>query len=198
MFCALKTRLQTIATVGFNTCRLIPCTVQRQLPSQVSNSYSVTSKRTLVSCVRISPCNQIALTAYKPGLLQSVLGRTSFLPSVACGQQVRNMIMFSKRKCKKKTVKAVVNRFFRLQWGGWVRPRYGRDKRLWQKGWKRRQRDRQHYLVNSRYSRLFNMMTSDFYKKPTYYIDDIYEPYHKRHGVRKMSDMYKNKPLISY
>ncbi|KAG4075754.1 hypothetical protein HA402_003580 [Bradysia odoriphaga] len=95
-------------------------------------------------------------------------------------QQTRNVIKFSLRKGKRKTVKAVIKRFKRLDWGGWIRTRAGRHKRLWRKSPSLRNRLKQHVLVNATQSWLLDKMVTRYWRRPKHYINDPYAPYHKR------------------
>ncbi|KAI5645667.1 ribosomal protein l35 domain-containing protein [Phthorimaea operculella] len=93
---------------------------------------------------------------------------------------VRTVTKFSLKKGKRKTVKAAVKRFFRLHWGGWIRPKVGRKKRLWTKSQNRKRRLRQHVFCNSTQSTLLDKMVTKFWKKPKHYVEDPYAPYHTR------------------
>ncbi|KAJ3643397.1 hypothetical protein Zmor_026110 [Zophobas morio] len=92
----------------------------------------------------------------------------------------RNLIKFSMRKGKRKSVKAVRLRFYRLAWGGWVRTMAGRQKKLWKKSPPRKRRLRQHVMCNASQSYLLDKMAGPFWTKRRYYVDDPYEPYHER------------------
>lgn len=92
----------------------------------------------------------------------------------------RTLTKFSWRTGKRKTVKSVVRRFFRLHWGGWIRTKAGRHKKLWKKSPQRRRRLRQHVFCNAQQSSLLDKMVTRYWKKPKYYIDDPYAPYHTR------------------
>lgn len=98
---------------------------------------------------------------------------------------------------KRGTVKAAVRRFFRLHWGGWIRTRCGRHKKMWKKGSNRKHRLRQHVLVNAQQSHLLDQMVTKFWKRPKHYIDDLYEPYHERtfYLARQKPMPYPPKPL---
>lgn len=109
-------------------------------------------------------------------LLAAVLG--SGLPLAA--QPVRTVTKFSLRKGKRKTVKAVVKRFLRLDWGGWIRTRQGRNKKMWRKTGNLKRRLRQHVLVNAQQSWLLDKMVTPFWRRPRHYVDDPYRPYHSR------------------
>lgn len=98
---------------------------------------------------------------------------------------------------KRQTVHAAVRRFFRLHWGGWIRTRCGRHKKMWKKSNNRKHRLQQHVLVNGQQSNLLDKMVTKFWKRPKYYIDDIYEPYHERtfYLARQKPMPYPSKPL---
>jgi len=169
------------------------------LPLQQSQYNVETSKRTFSSCLKTSTFN-VQYTTNNNTICPKTDSRSLLQPQVlslaAFGQPVRTLVRFSYRKQKLKTTRSVIKRFYRLDWGGWIRGRMGRDKRLWTKGWKRRQKDRRHLIVRAWNAKLFDALTSRFWRTPKHYIDDPYEPYHKRYGIRKTSDMYRNKPLI--
>jgi large subunit ribosomal protein L35 len=84
------------------------------------------------------------------------------------------------RKGKRKSVRAVHLRFYRLAWGGWVRTICGRHKRLWRKSPPRKRRLRQHVLCNATQSTLLDKMAGPYWTRRRYYVDDPYEPYHTR------------------
>lgn len=100
--------------------------------------------------------------------------------SSSIAQPVRTVTKFSLKKGKRKTVRAVTKRFFRLHWGIWIRPIVGRHKRLWKKSPPQRRRLRQHVFVNATQSTLLDKMVTKFWKRPKYYVDDPYAPYHTR------------------
>lgn len=107
--------------------------------------------------------------------------------------QVRTVTKYSWAKGRRKTVKAVLNKFYRLAWGGWIRTRCGRSKKLWKKRAPRRRRLRQHVLCNATQSTLLDKMVGDYWKKRKYYVDDPYEPYHTREEF-----MYSSKKPVPY
>lgn len=93
---------------------------------------------------------------------------------------VRTVTKYSLRTGKRKTVYAAINRFKRLDWGGWIRTRCGRHKKMHKKRSNRKHRLRQHVLVNKTQAWLLDKMVTNFWKRPKYYIDDLYAPYHER------------------
>ncbi|RZC39110.1 Ribosomal L35p domain containing protein [Asbolus verrucosus] len=92
----------------------------------------------------------------------------------------RSLIKFSYTKGKRKSVKAVRLRFYRLHWGAWIRTKCGRHKKLWKKSSARKRRLRQHVFCNATQSNLLDKMVGKYWTKPRYYVDDPYEPYHSR------------------
>ncbi|XP_049779116.1 39S ribosomal protein L35, mitochondrial [Schistocerca cancellata] len=92
----------------------------------------------------------------------------------------RTVTKFSLKKGKRKSVKAVLKRFFRLHWGIWIRTKAGRHKRMWTKSSNRRRRLRQHVFCNATQSTLLDKMVTKYWKRPKYYVDDPYAPYHTR------------------
>ncbi|XP_013791087.1 39S ribosomal protein L35, mitochondrial-like [Limulus polyphemus] len=115
----------------------------------------------------------------------TLYGKTTILQSSLCPallQFSRSLIKFSLRKGKRKTVKAVVKRFYRLQSGVWIRTRAGKNRKLYKKSPRRKYRIRQHVFCNKTQSIMLDKMVTKYWKKPKYYIDDIYEPYHVCHN----------------
>lgn len=110
---------------------------------------------------------------------------------------VRTVTKYSLRSGKRKSVKAALNRFKRLDWGGWIRTRCGRHKKMHKKRANRKRRLRQHVLVNKTQAWLLDKMVTKFWKRPKYYIDDPYAPYHERtyYYANKKPMPYPEKPL---
>lgn len=92
----------------------------------------------------------------------------------------RSVTKFSLKKGKRKSVKAVLKRFMRLDWGGWIRTRQGRHKKMWKKTNSLKRRLRQHVMVNSTQAWLLDKMVTQFWRRPKHYVDDPYRPYHSR------------------
>ncbi|XP_075147963.1 mitochondrial ribosomal protein L35 [Haematobia irritans] len=95
-------------------------------------------------------------------------------------QQSRSVTKFSLNKGKRKSVKAVVKRFRRLDWGAWIRTYTGRQKKLFSKSSKTKRRLRQHVFTNSTQSWLLDKMVTSFWRRPKNWVDDVYAPYHRR------------------
>ncbi|XP_060066648.1 large ribosomal subunit protein bL35m-like [Ylistrum balloti] len=95
-------------------------------------------------------------------------------------QSVRTKTSVSLRKGKSKTVTSVVTRFKRMEWGGWIRTKAGKNKRMWSKTPQRRYRLQQHVICNGQQSKLLDKMVTGYWRKHRHYPDDPYAPYHKR------------------
>lgn len=93
---------------------------------------------------------------------------------------VRTVTKFSLKRGKRKTVKAVIRRFFRLHWGGWIRTKVGKQKKMWKKSPSQKRRLKQHVFCNATQNTLLDKMVTKFWKKPKYYVEDPYAPYHTR------------------
>ncbi|CAK9795444.1 39S ribosomal protein L35, mitochondrial [Anthophora plagiata] len=115
----------------------------------------------------------------------AILGQTqvnSVVPStlLPTTTSVRTVIKFSRVRGKRKSVRAVIDRFYRLNWGIWIRTRSGRKKRLWKKTARQKIKLKQHVFCNATQSTLLDKMVTKYWKRPHYYVDDPYNPYHKR------------------
>lgn len=117
---------------------------------------------------------------YSPQLLKSPELLSLVPTSIGQVQQTRSLTKFSLKKGKRKTCKPVLKRFMRLDWGGWIRTRQGRNKKMWKKTGSLKRRLRQHVLVNATQSWLLDKMVTKFWRKPKFYVDDPYRPYHSR------------------
>ncbi|NWR74342.1 RM35 protein, partial [Centropus unirufus] len=108
---------------------------------------------------------------------------SSLLPSIL-QQPVRTVTYWSLRKGKRKTVKAVTDRFLRLHNGLWVRRQAGYKKKLWKKSASQRKRLRDMILCTRTQCKLLDKMTTSFWKRRNWYVDDPYQKYHNRTNLR--------------
>ncbi|XP_069652284.1 large ribosomal subunit protein bL35m [Haliaeetus albicilla] len=115
-----------------------------------------------------------------PPVLSSV---TSLLPSIL-QQPVRTLTYCSLRNGKRKTVKAVIDRFLRLHNGLWVRRKAGYKKKLWKKSAAQRKRLRELVLCTRTQCKLLDKMTTSFWKRRNWYVNDPYQKYHDRTNLR--------------
>lgn len=166
---------------------IIQSNVVRNIPERTFTGLSVWSNKPIYSpdALKRLTSPQITLTPTTSLQLESV--------------PVRTVTKFSLKSGKRKTVRSAVNRFFRLHWGGWIRTRCGRHKKMHKKKGNRKRRLRQHVLVNATQATLLDKMVTKFWKRPKFYIDDIYEPYHERsfYFASKKPMPYPENPLKS-
>lgn len=155
------------------------------LRSVISLTKSISNlaiNRTLAANPRL--CNSLVsstvqrhFSIFQPKTDVALLSRSRLDPTVTTS---RTLIKYSIRKGKRKTVKTVLKRFYRLSWGGWIRRRAGCHKRLWKKTSANKRRLRQHVLCNSTQSRMLDKMVNKYWRRPRFYVDDPYAPYHTR------------------
>lgn len=150
-----------------SVCRVPPTLVlqqtQRSCFSQLINASAPAQNRT----------NLLPACSLTSSPLLSQLPAVTALPA-------RSVTKFSLIKGKRKTVKAVLKRFKRLDWGAWIRTHSGRHKKLFKKSPELKRRLRQHVLTNATQSWLLDKMVTNYWRRPKHYIDDPYAPYHKR------------------
>ncbi|VDD80982.1 unnamed protein product [Mesocestoides corti] len=90
-------------------------------------------------------------------------------------------------------VKVVIDRFKRLRWGAYIHPRAGRRKHLYRKNpWVVAKRD-EHILTSRALSFCLDNMLNAHWRKPRFYPEDIYEPYHRRTGVPWDYELHKRR-----
>lgn len=81
---------------------------------------------------------------------------------------------------KRHTDPRAFDRFYRLNWGGWIRARGGRNHQIWRKNSSRKWWDKQHILCSESQSKVLEQMFEQKYRKKTYFVDDWYETYEYR------------------
>lgn len=96
--------------------------------------------------------------------------------------QSRN-IYYDRNTCRPHSHPEVLKRYFRLRWGGWIRARPGFKRHLWKKPFWLRSWAIQHVFVKDKEREMLEKMISADYKRSRYFIDDIYEPYHRRTDI---------------
>ncbi|KAA0711453.1 39S ribosomal protein L35, mitochondrial [Triplophysa tibetana] len=114
----------------------------------------------------------------------SLLDRvTPLIPSFKL-QPCRNLTYYSIKKGKRKSVKSVVQRFLRLHCGLWVRRKAGYKKKLWKKSPARKKRLREHVFCNKTQCKLLDKMTTSFWKRRNWYLNDPYQKYQERVNLK--------------
>lgn len=120
-----------------------------------------------------------------PGTLTSIRGYKKDLenkPKVIFGELMKKIpIYYNFDQGKRESDPDAVRRFYRLHWGGWIRPKSGRRKKLWYKTGEEHWWMRQHIFCSDDQALAMERMITPEYKKERHFVDDIYAPYHKRH-----------------
>ncbi|XP_074141769.1 large ribosomal subunit protein bL35m [Sminthopsis crassicaudata] len=96
----------------------------------------------------------------------------------------RTLTYCSLRKGKRKSVKAVLFRFLRLHSGLWLRRKAGYKKKLWKKKPARKKRLREMVFCNKTQSKLLDKMTTSFWKRRNWYVDNPFQKYQDRTNLR--------------
>ncbi|XP_070585264.1 large ribosomal subunit protein bL35m [Erythrolamprus reginae] len=122
----------------------------------------------------------LSLDSNSSGHSLSITNRVAPLLQNILHQQVRTVISYSLRKGKRKTVKPVIKRFLRLHCGLWLRRKAGYKKKVWKKSANRMRRLREHVFCNKTQSNMLDKMTTSFWKRRTWYVNDPYQKYHDR------------------
>lgn len=128
----------------------------------------------------VNKWNNISINESKPIFSPTCTENILLLPILPLKTPARTVIKFSRQKGKRKSVKTVLKRFYRLHWGIWIRTLAGRHKKLWRKSSARKRRLRQHVFCNATQSTLLDKMVTAYWRRPHYYVNDPYNPYHKR------------------
>ncbi|XP_055699584.1 39S ribosomal protein L35, mitochondrial [Phlebotomus papatasi] len=155
-----------------------------------STTYSKILPRNLSSLSAPIPTHQ--LPSLSPLSLSCNPRILTIANSVSVSQN-RGVTKFSMRSGKRKSVKAALKRFYRLDWGIWIRTRTGRHKHMWRKSANQKRRLRKHVFVNSTQAWMLDKMVTKFWRTPKYYVDDPYRPYHSREEcfyTKKRTDYY--------
>ncbi|XP_027716239.1 39S ribosomal protein L35, mitochondrial [Vombatus ursinus] len=159
------------------------CSSPMRLVSTLSGrplSYSyVQASLASPAAKRVPPIRSLAC-GHPSAILNSV---SPLLPAIL-RPPVRTLTYCSLRKGKRKSVKAVLFRFLRLHCGLWVRKKAGYKKRLWKKKPARKRRLREQVFCNKTQSKLLDKMTTSFWKRRNWYVDDPFQKYHDRTNLR--------------
>ncbi|GFO44684.1 39S ribosomal protein l35, mitochondrial [Plakobranchus ocellatus] len=74
----------------------------------------------------------------------------------------------------------VIDRFYRLPWGAWIRTQGGRKKGLYKRRPRIRWKLQQHIFCNYHQNKLLDKLVTPKWKEPKYFVDSPYEPYSQR------------------
>jgi len=170
----------------FNILKIPSCAAETSVLSRVTGccSYSTSAAVTqrLIGNSSSTTCHGISsgllvgnISAFRTS--PSTLLKT---PNPLIFNSTRNVIKMSMRKGRRKTVKAAIHRFYRLDWGAWISPKPGRERHLWKKSARRCQRLRFHIFRKTWENRVLEKMVTKYWVKKKYFVDDPYETYHTR------------------
>ncbi|KAG8591161.1 hypothetical protein GDO81_000069 [Engystomops pustulosus] len=154
---------------------VIPCVSSnvRHVSALCSPLARSTNGALLPAAQRLAPTQSCAILSKVTPLLPSILHQPS-----------RTVTYVSLRKGKRKTVRSVTQRFMRLHCGLWIRKKAGYKKKLWKKPARRKKRLREIVFCNKTQSKLLDKMTTDFWKRRNWYINDPYQKYHDRTNLK--------------
>ncbi|XP_032890841.1 39S ribosomal protein L35, mitochondrial [Amblyraja radiata] len=159
--------------------------------SRSSSVMQLASRFTTISACRVPSPTISTVTKlgssleYRFVYAHKLAALKSMVPQAPSFQQpARTLTYCSIRKGKRKTVKAVVKRFLRLHCGLWLRRKAGYKKKLWKKSADRKRRLRQHVFCNKTQSKLLDKMTTEFWKRRNWYVNDPYQNYHDRTNLK--------------
>ncbi|KAK6307294.1 39S ribosomal protein L35, mitochondrial [Coregonus clupeaformis] len=139
-----------------------------------------TVQRSLLTTPTWASLSAKAFQTPKPSILQRV---APLIPSLV-QQPIRNLTYISLKKGKRKSVKSVVKRFMRLHCGLWIRRKAGYKKKLWKKLPARKKRLREHVFCNKTQIKLLDKMTTKFWKRRNWFVNDPYKKYHERVNLK--------------
>ncbi|XP_071354136.1 large ribosomal subunit protein bL35m [Trachinotus anak] len=114
----------------------------------------------------------------------NILQRVSALVPSLTPQPSRSLTYYSLKKGKRKSVKSITERFMRLHCGLWIRRKAGYKKKLWKKKPARQKRLREIVFCNKSQSKLLDKMTTSFWKRRNWYLNDPYLKYHDRVNLK--------------
>ncbi|XP_034937254.1 39S ribosomal protein L35, mitochondrial [Chelonus insularis] len=151
----------------------------RTVTPQCHSQNLITPNRSFMSKPILS-CSILTQITNKPCALSTPLTSINTNLNNVQNPPVRTLVKFTRHNGKRVSNPDVLERFYRLNWGIWIRTRAGRHKRLWKKRASRIVRSRQHVFCNSTQSYTLDKMVTKKWRKPTYFVDDPYNPYHQR------------------
>ncbi|XP_015110466.1 39S ribosomal protein L35, mitochondrial [Diachasma alloeum] len=168
--CRAAVSMPKLQNYGFSEEKRLVGGLQSSYASEYRGICSTVSSMRLNQYVRASPI-------VPDGSLLTKSVETTVLNGYT---PTRTVVKFTKSQGKRQCVKTVLKRFYRLNWGIWIRTKAGRHKRRWKKSGANARRSRQHVFCNATQSWLLDKMVTPFWRKPKYWVDDPYAPYHKR------------------
>ncbi|XP_073505230.1 large ribosomal subunit protein bL35m [Phyllobates terribilis] len=160
---------------GAGTAVLLRPLVNPCMPSNIRRVSALCSTQSV-----LRPAARAPAPAQSSAILSSV---TPWLPSLL-HQLSRTVTYISLKKGKRKSVRSVTKRFMRLHCGLWIRRKAGYKKKLWKKSAARKKRLREIVFCNKTQSKLLDKMTTSFWKRRNWYVNDPYQKYHDRTNLK--------------
>uniref|UniRef100_A0A8D8W1T7 Large ribosomal subunit protein bL35m n=1 Tax=Cacopsylla melanoneura TaxID=428564 RepID=A0A8D8W1T7_9HEMI len=152
----------------------------KKLPCSVPNSSSI-------QALKFHSLNKHAANLVVPTMSLETITNALMIKSqnIVQSQQTRSnsahtVIKYSKDKGIRLSEPEVQKRFFRLDWGMWIRTKCGRHKKMFKKSMIQRRRLKYHVMCNANQCNLLDKMVNNQFKVKRYFVDDPYEPYHTR------------------
>ena len=94
-----------------------------------------------------------------------------------------NKVYFSRETGNEEAFKEVVDRFYRLNNGLWIRTIPGRNKGKYKLTKEQQERMKQHIVCSREECQMLDKFVTDDYRRPHYFPDDPYEPYHRKSNI---------------
>ncbi|XP_071792958.1 large ribosomal subunit protein bL35m-like [Asterias amurensis] len=175
----LQTRPSSLYFQSFQTTTTPKLLVKPELKAQrynLSNQAIATAVSLQIRSYSLlaGSCN---VGTHNTGLLQRLAAGTTLAPQ---RQPTRTVIRYSRNKGKKKSVRAVLDRFYRFDNGLWLRTIAGRNKKRWKKTPSRKIRNKWHVFCSKTQSKKLDLMVSGYWKRRRYFPDDPMEPFKER------------------
>lgn len=124
--------------------------------------------------------NLVQTAGYKKRQTQKISHRPTFDEYDKMPGDEYQTVYFGFYDDKRHTDMRAFERFYRLNWGGWIRAIGGRNQQIWNKSASRKWWFKQHVLCSERQSMMLEKMFEKKYRKKTYFVDDPYEIYENR------------------
>jgi len=106
------------------------------------------------------------------------------------------VVLYDMQDGERKNLPAVVARFKRLDWGQWIRPRAGRDKKHWKKSRTQLVNNEKHVFVKPYHKRRFDRAVTMEIKEIRHIPEDPYKVYNEMSFQHYNSTKAKNMELI--
>ncbi|GBN15288.1 39S ribosomal protein L35, mitochondrial [Araneus ventricosus] len=160
----------------------------------ISPISGITSKSSSFSTWKyVTPITSRLQTNIQPSLsTQNSSARPLLAVNSLNADPTRNVTKYSLKTGQMRSVNAVLARFFRLHNGLWIRRRAGCHKRLWRRNAREKNGLQQHVVCTKTQCLMLDRMITSYWKKPKYFLDDPFEPYHKRNNF---DYVYPHRPL---